>query len=214
MRKSEAARYLRALHAEIAREPAFSASTVFFGGGTPNTYEPEEIAELIHAVRARFALPPGAEFTIEVNPDLALCEGFSAYRSAGATRLSVGVQSFVESEARTLGRRHNARDVEEEAVQRARSAGFENLSIDLIFAAPGQTLASSAAFVGSTAIAPETDVEHISACGLTVETGTPYAAWQSCAEPAGVRRSRFGSGFVRAGYRNAAFGRIRAATEI
>jgi oxygen-independent coproporphyrinogen-3 oxidase len=175
MRRSEAVRYLQALRAEIAGAPAFSASTAFFGGGTPNTYEPEEIGGLIHAIRARFALPEGAEFSIEVNPDLALCEGFLAYRRAGATRLSIGVQSFTPSEARTLGRMHDAGDPRE-VVRRARKAGFENLSVDLIFAVPGQTVATwRSSLEAAMALGPE----HISAYGLTVEPGTPYAAWQA-----------------------------------
>lgn len=175
MRRSEAVRYLQALRAEIAGAPAFRASTAFFGGGTPNTYEPHEIAGLIQTIRARFALPEGAEFSIEVNPDLALCEGFPTYRRAGATRLSIGVQSFTQSEARTLGRMHDAEDASEVA-RRARRAGFENLSVDLIFAVPGQTVAT---WRRSLEAAMALGVDHISAYGLTVEPGTPYAAWQA-----------------------------------
>jgi oxygen-independent coproporphyrinogen-3 oxidase len=175
MRRSEAVRYLRALYAEIERAPMFAATTVFFGGGTPNTYEPDEIAVLAHAIRARFMLPEAAEFSIEVNPDLALCEGFAAYRRAGVSRLSVGVQSFDDREARTLGRRHGAADVRA-VVKRARDAGFENLSIDLIFAVPGQT---EGTWRSSLEAAIALEVEHISTYALTVEEGTPYAAWRA-----------------------------------
>jgi oxygen-independent coproporphyrinogen III oxidase len=174
MRRSEAVRYLCALYAEIERAPLFAATTVFVGGGTPNTYEPDEIAALAHAIRARFMLPEAAEFSIEVNPDLALCEGFAAYRRAGVSRLSIGVQSFDDREARTLGRRHGAADVRA-VVKRARDAGFENLSIDLIFAVPGQT---EGTWRRSLEAATALEVEHISTYALTVEEGTPYAAWR------------------------------------
>lgn len=175
MRRSEAVRYLRALYAEIERAPMFSATTVFFGGGTPNTYEPDEIAALAHAIRVRFMLPEAAEFSIEVNPDLALCEGFAAYRRAGISRLSIGVQSFDDREAQSLGRRHGAADVRA-VVKRARDAGFDNLSIDLIFAVPGQT---EGTWRRSLEAAMALEVEHISTYGLTVEEGTPYAAWRT-----------------------------------
>jgi oxygen-independent coproporphyrinogen-3 oxidase len=175
MRRSEAVRYLQALYAEIERAPAFSASTAFFGGGTPNTYEPDDLAALVRTIRTRFSMPQEAEFSIEINPDLALCEGLPTYRAAGATRLSVGVQSFTESEARTLGRRHGAEDAGE-VVRRARNAGFDNLSIDLIFAVPGQTVAT---WRRSLEAAMALNPEHISAYGLTVEASTPYAGWQA-----------------------------------
>jgi oxygen-independent coproporphyrinogen-3 oxidase len=115
---------------------------------------------------------------VEVNPDLSLCEGLEEYRRAGVTRLSIGVQSFDERELRVLGRRHGARDVAT-VIERARAAGFENISLDLMFAAPGQTLES---WRRSLEAATALDVEHISTYGLTVEAGTPYAEWRR-AEP-------------------------------
>jgi oxygen-independent coproporphyrinogen-3 oxidase len=172
-RRSLAERYLAALEAEIAAAPPFTAQTIFLGGGTPNTYAPEQIAALVARLRERFGLADGAEITIELNPDLALCEGFDLYRAAGITRASLGVQSFVPSELETLGRRHSPSDVAE-AMRRARSAGFDNVSLDLIFAVPGQTAESwSASLEAALALEPE----HISTYGLTIEAGTPYAAW-------------------------------------
>lgn len=178
MRRSEAVRYLQALRTEMEATPSLTATTAFFGGGTPNTYEPVEVAFLAREVQARFSLPEGAEFSVEVNPDLALCEGFEAYRRAGITRLSIGVQSFDERELGVLGRRHTPREVEI-VVERARAAGFNNLSIDLMFAVPGQTLQT---WRRSLEAAIALDVEHISTYGLTVEVGTPYAEWRR-AEP-------------------------------
>ncbi|MGH7683412.1 MAG: radical SAM protein, partial [Vulcanimicrobiaceae bacterium] len=110
-RRSAMDRYLEALRAEIAAAPDFSAATLFLGGGTPNTIPASHLIELIEVLRRRFNLPYGAEVTLEANPEPELCEDFAAYRRAGVTRLSLGVQSFVESELRVLGRRHSADDV-------------------------------------------------------------------------------------------------------
>ncbi|MBC5809738.1 MAG: radical SAM family heme chaperone HemW [Candidatus Eremiobacteraeota bacterium] len=174
-RRSAAARYLDALAAETARAPAFSAETIFLGGGTPNTYDPADIAALVERLRARFFVPAGAEITSELNPDLELCEGFDAYRAAGITRLSFGAQSFVAPELEMLGRRHSPDDVRT-AFARAREAGFENLSLDLIFGAPGQTTASwETSLDAALALEPQ----HISTYGLTIEDGTPFRAWQA-----------------------------------
>ncbi len=171
MRRSDALRYLDALHVEIERTPAALGRTLFLGGGTPNAYAPQQTAQVIRKACARFSVPEGAEISIEINPDLALCEGFDTYRRAGANRLSIGVQSFDERELRVLGRRHSADDVRE-VVRRAREVGFKNISLDLIFAAPGQTPETWRHSL-ETAIAMK--VEHISAYGLTVEAGTPFA---------------------------------------
>lgn len=170
-----ARRYLRALEAEIAAAPPFSATTAFFGGGTPNTYAPDEFATLLAALRDRFALPEGAEISTEVNPDLGLCEGFAVYRRAGVSRLSIGAQSFEAAELRVLGRQHVPGDVRE-TVRRARDAGFENVSIDLMFGVPGQTPKS---WRGTLRAALALEVEHVSTYGLTIEQGTPYAKWFS-----------------------------------
>jgi oxygen-independent coproporphyrinogen-3 oxidase len=99
LRRSGAERYLEALHAEIASAPAFVARTLFFGGGTPNTYDAETLADLVARLRERFAPSGFAETTVEMNPDPDLCTPavFAAYRAAGIDRISFGVQSFVAS---------------------------------------------------------------------------------------------------------------------
>jgi len=159
---------------ELAQAPRVRARTVFFGGGTPNTYAPDVIERLVAQLRARFDVPEGAEITVEANPDAALCEGFEIYREAGVNRLSFGVQSFVESELALLGRRHSPDDAGE-AVRRARRASFENISLDLIFGVPGQTPASwSRTLQSALALEPP----HVSTYGLTVEAGTPFGAWR------------------------------------
>jgi oxygen-independent coproporphyrinogen-3 oxidase len=175
VRRSSAERYLAALGREVDAAPAFIAETLFFGGGTPNTYAPERIAELTGRLRDRFALPAAAEATIEMNPDRDLCspETFAAYRRAGITRVSFGVQSFVPEEIATLGRRHTPQDVAN-AFAAARAAGITNLSLDLIFGTPGQTEATLRA---SLAAALALEPAHVSTYGLTIEENTPFAAW-------------------------------------
>ena len=165
--------YLRALEAEIDRAPLVAATTLFFGGGTPNTYEPHEIAALIARLRARFGLRDDAEVSVEINPDLGLCERLDGLCEAGVNRLSIGVQSFDARELRTLGRRHSADDVGV-VVERARAAGFANISIDLMFGVPGQTDETWAASLDR---AFALGITHVSTYGLTIEDGTPYARW-------------------------------------
>lgn len=175
LRRTDAERYLRALDAQIAAAPAFSASTLFLGGGTPNTYGAVEVAALVDRLGARFAPGGLSEASVEMNPDPDLCTAdvFSAYRAAGIDRVSFGVQSFVPSELATLGRRHAPHDVGA-AIARARAAGIANISIDLIFGTPLQTPESWRA---SLAAALALDTDHISTYGLTIEDDTPFAAW-------------------------------------
>jgi oxygen-independent coproporphyrinogen-3 oxidase len=171
--RPDADRYLAALRAEIAGAPQARGTTVFFGGGTPNTYDAATIGGLIAALRARFAIPAGAEISLEINPDLALCEELPALRAAGVNRLSIGVQSFDPRELHRLGRRHTPQDVAAVAA-RARAAGIDNLSIDLMFGVPGQTEAS---WRDSLDRALDLGIDHLSTYGLTIEAGTPYARW-------------------------------------
>ncbi len=176
---ARAARYLAALHAEIAQAVPVEAATLFFGGGTPTTYDAAAIGALIAAVRARTQLPDDAEITVEANPDPSLWARLGALRAVGVNRLSIGVQSFEGAELRVLGRRHAPADVTR-AVAAARGAGFENVSLDLIFGVPGQT---EAAWERSLDHALALKPEHLSCYGLTIEAGTPYAIWYA-REPA------------------------------
>jgi oxygen-independent coproporphyrinogen-3 oxidase len=172
LRESAAERYLSALHVEIEREPPVAAASIYLGGGTPNAYDRERLVDLIARLRDRF---PGArELSIEVNPELVHDADLARYREAGITRLSIGVQSFDPEEIRTLGRKHRAEDVAR-VVAAARCARIASVSLDLMFAVPGQTAASWRRSLDA-AIALE--VDHISAYGLTVEDGTPFAAWR------------------------------------
>jgi oxygen-independent coproporphyrinogen-3 oxidase len=173
LRATAARGYLDALHAEIDREQPVHAGTIYLGGGTPNAYDAPDICKLI--ARLRECFPGAREVTIEVNPELVRDGDLAAYREAGITRLSIGVQSFESGEIRTLGRKHDAAQVRR-VVEQARAAKLQSVSLDLMFAVPGQTPESWRCTL-RTAIA--LGVDHISTYGLTVEEGTPYAAWRA-----------------------------------
>ena len=135
-------RYVEAIEKEILTAgDGTGADTVFFGGGTPSLLEPAEIARLIRACREAYVLTPDAEVTLETNPETATPERLAAFRAAGVNRISFGVQSFDDGELQRLGRIHSAARAAG-AVRAARAAGFDNLSFDLMFWLPGQSLAS------------------------------------------------------------------------
>jgi oxygen-independent coproporphyrinogen-3 oxidase len=173
-RASSAARYLAALSAEIERERPRPAGSIFLGGGTPNTYEAQQIARLLTHLQTRFPTHGECEITTELNPELVRDGDLGAYRAVGINRVSIGVQSFAQAEIATLGRRHTPAQVEG-VVGAARTAGMNSVSLDLIFAVPGQTPRS---WHESLDAAIALGVDHISTYGLTVEEGTPYASWQ------------------------------------
>ena len=173
---AEEARLVAALVTELrARAPAYpgrALATIYFGGGTPSLLQPASIARLIAEIRERWngeAEP--REVTLELNPSTTLRARLPAFREAGVDRLSIGVQSFDDTCLRRLGRAHRAEEAHR-TLEAARAAGFTNLSLDLIFGVPGQDLAALRTDVREAlAYRPE----HVSAYGLTVEEGTPYA---------------------------------------
>jgi oxygen-independent coproporphyrinogen III oxidase len=141
MDEALAARYVRALAGEIrAAGRGEQADTVYFGGGTPSLLAPADIARLVDACRAAYAVAPDAEVTLEANPETVTPARLAGYRAAGVNRLSFGVQSFRDDELRRLGRIHDAARARA-AVGEARAAGFDNISLDLMLWLPGQTLA-------------------------------------------------------------------------
>ncbi|HEY7501088.1 MAG TPA: radical SAM protein, partial [Vicinamibacterales bacterium] len=134
-------RYVAALEQEIERAgQGESADTIYFGGGTPSLLDPSEIARLIGACRRAFDVSPAAEITLETNPETASVARLEDFRAAGVNRVSFGVQSFRDSELARLGRVHSS-DRARSAFGEARSAGFDNVSLDLMMWLPGQTTA-------------------------------------------------------------------------
>lgn len=131
-------RYLDALASEIGASRGGVADSVYFGGGTPSLIPPRRIGDLLRAVRARYEMVRGAEVTLEANPrDLDL-RGFAELLEAGVNRLSLGVQSFDDAVLREMFRDHTGEDAARSA-RLARSAGFGNISMDLILGWPGET---------------------------------------------------------------------------
>jgi len=166
------ARYVRALETEIRQTgPGGPAvDTIFFGGGTPTAIPAVDEARLLHAVLESLPVTAGAEITTEANPGTADTSNLAVLREAGFNRISLGVQSFDAGLLKTLDRIHSA-DEAKHAVRAARDAGFDNVSIDLMFALPRQTMSQWNATLDQS-FALETD--HISLYSLIVEEGTGF----------------------------------------
>ena len=173
--------YLDALRADLeAALPLIwgrRVVSVFIGGGTPSLFSPAGIDRLLADIRARVPLEPGAEITLEANPGTFERARFKAFRAAGVTRLSIGVQSFDNAALKRLGRVHDAAQARAAVAEAAEA--FDTFNIDLMYALPGQTLGQL-----------QTDLEaalafqppHLSIYHLTLEPNTAFAA----APPAGL----------------------------
>lgn len=148
----------------------FQAETVFFGGGTPSLLSAEEFSGIMDALYRRFDVLPDAEITVECNPGTLTKEKLSAYKAAGVSRLSIGLQSADDRELKMLGRIHTWKEFQE-SYDLARNAGFDNLNIDLISALPGQT---ESAWMNTLSRTAALEPEHISAYSLIIEEGTPF----------------------------------------
>jgi len=164
-------RYVDALVADIRRQalPAVAADTIFFGGGTPSLLEPGEVGRILAACRESFALAGDTEITLEANPESASVEALQGFREAGINRLSFGVQSFHDAELRRLGRLHSSATARL-AVARARAAGFNNLSLDLMMWLPGQ---SKADWLASVEALIEVTPDHASLYLLEIYPNAP-----------------------------------------
>lgn len=142
--------------------------TVYFGGGTPTLLEASQLARVMEAIRGVFRIREDTEITAECNPATADLAYFKALRATGFNRLSIGAQSMQQNELRLLGRLHSADDVRK-TVADAREAGFENISVDLMFGIPDQTEDSLAITLDAIlALSPD----HVSLYGLQIEEGT------------------------------------------
>ena len=148
---------------------SYEVDTVYFGGGTPSYYGAERLAELWTELKNSGRVRRDAEVTLEANPDSAKLKDLKLLRREGFNRISLGVQSANNDILKLIGRRHNWLQAEQ-AVQAARDAGFDNLSIDLIYGLPSQTRSDWADTLMKVI---DLRPEHISCYGLTLEEGTP-----------------------------------------
>jgi len=177
--KADFSVYVRALKAELTqRASGEKISSIYFGGGTPSLLSVEQLGDILSAIKSLFAVDNAAEITIEANPGTVDKSYLTAIRKLGVNRLSLGVQSLNDDELKLLGRIHTA-DEARQAVQFARSAGFDNLNLDLIYGLPGQTLSG---WQRSLEEAIGLHPEHLSLYGLTLEEETPL--WRAIEEKA------------------------------
>lgn len=154
---------------ELRRDTGEVLKTVYIGGGTPTTIPTPALIRLLKTIRDVFGITPDAELTIEANPGTVTREMLSALSGSGITRLSMGVQSFNDKELKLLGRIHDFSEALK-SIAAARHAGITNLSMDLIYGIPGQTLQSWTQTVSK---AIEISPQHISSYELTPEKDTP-----------------------------------------
>lgn len=173
--------FLQALAIHIketaARCPDYAVDTVYFGGGTPSFFGGENLRRILDEIQEHFHVLRDAEITYEANPDSITEKQLKRLRRAGFNRISIGVQSDDNDMLKKLGRPHNYEQAAT-AVARARKAGFDNLSLDLMYGLPGQTLLDWRDTLNHVL---ELNPEHMSCYGLKVEEGTPLWEYKDCA---------------------------------
>ncbi len=173
-RDGEREAYVAALKSQIeSYKPRFEgyvAGTVYFGGGTPTLLPPRQLGDILDVLGKNIEIDAEAEITTECNPATVDKSALEQLRSYGINRLSIGVQSLNDNELRSLGRLHTAEQFVR-TFEDAREAGFDNISLDLMYGIPEQTSESwHATLDAAVALKPQ----HISAYGLRVEQGTPF----------------------------------------
>jgi len=165
--------YLNILKLEIAHYAQIYSNeriidTIFFGGGTPSFMKPSYIQEIIEAVDKNFILNKEVEITLETNPGTVTKEKLIEFKNAGINRISIGVQTFDEEELKFLTRIHDKKTAIN-TIENSAEAGFENISLDLIFSLPNQSLQT---WENNLKIAVDLPIKHISAYSLILERGT------------------------------------------
>ena len=169
---STASAYVDAVCAEMEQYNGESFDTVYFGGGTPTVLDSALFEKLFWCIDKNFSISSDCEITVEANPATVDKEKASALVNFGVNRISLGAQSMIDTELETLGRIHTSADTVN-TYNIIRNAGIENISLDLMYALPGQTMDSlSKSVEGVLNLNPE----HISCYGLKIEEGTPFAA--------------------------------------
>ena len=155
--------------------PEKTIKTIFLGGGTPTTLTVYQLERILNECDKHFKVAPDSEITIEANP-ATICKGeLESIRQAGYNRISVGVQSFDETELKSLDRAHRPQEIHS-TIDQARKAGFSNLSLDLMFAIPKQSLSN---WENNLRQALDKNPEHLSTYNLTIEQGTAFSKLQS-----------------------------------
>ena len=179
-------------HPAWARSPR--VSTVYFGGGTPSRLAPNAIARIIEQVWTDRGIEPGAEITLEANPDDVTVAAADAWHAAGVNRISLGAQSFDSGVLRWMHRTHDVGQIGE-AVDALRTAGIAELSLDLIFGLPALLERNwTADLEHALALEPA----HLSLYGLTVEERTPLARWTARGAVTPVDDERYAAEFLAA----------------
>ena len=190
------AEYIDAIEREVAlraaRDEPWEADTLYFGGGTPSRLGPEGVAALVASLRRRISLAPGAEVTLEANPEDITAESALAWRAAGINRLSIGAQSFDDRVLSWMHRVHDAAATVR-AVRAARASGIENLSLDLIFALPESLERDWRRDVEQLLAL---DASHVSLYGLTVEPHTSLGRWSERGDVVAAPEERYEEEFL------------------
>ncbi len=172
----------------------WSAETLYFGGGTPSRLGADGVTRLMEVMRARVTLDPAAEVTLEANPEDVSLDAARAWRAAGITRVSLGAQSFDDRVLAWMHRVHDA-NATRAAFHALREAGFDDLSLDLIFSVPDSLERDWARDLNAVLeLAPE----HLSLYGLTIEPHTPLGRWAERAEVIEAPEERYADEFLRA----------------
>jgi len=170
---------LNAMHTEIAMQQQYlqgqTIQTIYFGGGTPSLIGALEIQKLIDKITSHHTVSADAEITLEANPDDLDATSVKGLKHTGINRFSIGVQSFFEEDLIWMNRAHNAMEADS-AVKRVQDAGFENITLDLIY---GYPLLSNEKWQSNIQKAIHLDIPHVSAYGMTVEPRTALAAFIS-----------------------------------
>lgn len=177
-------------------------ATIYFGGGTPSRLDPAGIARLLDVIAADRPVVPGAEITLEANPDDVTPAAAARWAAAGVNRISLGVQSFDPSVLAWMHRTHRAEQVEP-AMERLRTAGISNISLDLIFGLP---LALGREWARDFEMALRLEPTHLSLYGLTIESHTPLGRWSHRGEVTAVPEDGYAAQFLHASASLAAFG--------
>lgn len=146
--------------------------SIFFGGGTPSLMQPNDIGRVISTIKSEFTLLPDAEITMECNPDTVTEESLAAFRAIGVNRVSFGMQSAVKHVLATLDRTHNPENLLQVTTW-AKEVGFSEISVDLIYGTPGESLSDWQKSIDAALTLP---ITHISAYALIIEEGTKLAA--------------------------------------